>query len=58
MSQFLRPSLTTMRQNAPLMGARAAEELSRAVTEGRAYSPERIVIPGVLLAGETVKRLK
>ena len=57
LSQLLRPRLTTMRQDADLMGVRAAEELARAVSEGRAYLPARVVIPGELLPGQTVKRL-
>lgn len=57
LGQQLRPKLTTLRQEADLMGARAAEELARAVSEGKAYLPARVVIPGSLLPGETVRRL-
>ena len=57
LSQLLDPRLTTLHQDADLMGVRAAEELARAVTEGRAYIPGRVVIPGELLEGQTVKRL-
>ncbi len=57
LGQQLRPKLTTLRQQADLMGVRAAEELARAVSEGRTYLPGRIVIPGQLLPGETVRRL-
>lgn len=56
-SQMLRPRLTTMKQNAQLIGESAAEELARAVEEGRLYIPGRIVIPGTLLTGQTVKKL-
>ena len=56
-SQMLRPKLTTMRQDAEQMGELAAEELARAVEEGRSYIPGRHVVGGTLLPGETVKKL-
>lgn len=56
-SQLLRPSLTTLKQDAELMGMRAAEELARAVEEGKLYIPSRIVVPGILLPGGTVTKL-
>ncbi|MBO7253662.1 MAG: LacI family DNA-binding transcriptional regulator [Oscillospiraceae bacterium] len=56
-SQMLRPKLTTMKQDAEAMGILAAEELAKAVEEGRSYIPGRIVVPGILLTGETVKKL-
>ena len=54
---MLRPKLTTMRQDAEQMGELAAEELARAVEEGRSYIPGRHVVGGTLLPGETVKKL-
>ena len=54
--QMLRPKLTTMRQDAERMGELAAEELARAVEEGRSYIPGRHVVGGTLLPGETVKK--
>lgn len=57
-SQLLRPRLTTMMQDAELMGSRAAEELAKAVEEGKLYIPNRIVIPGKLLPGETVRKIR
>lgn len=57
-SQILRPRLTTLQQNAVLMGSSAAEELVRTVNEGKYYIPRRIVVPGKLLPGDTVKQLK
>lgn len=57
-SQFLRPRLTTLKQDALQMGIRAAEELVRAVEEGRSYIPERIMVPGKILPGNTVKDLR
>ena len=55
--QMLKPRLTTMRQDANTMGVLAAEELARAVEEGRGYIPTRRLVPAVLLAGDTVKDL-
>ncbi len=57
-SRILRPKLTTLHQDADLMGIRAAEELARAVEEGKFYIPDRIVVPGELLPGDTVKDLR
>lgn len=57
-SQILRPKLTTLHQDAELMGIRAAEELARAVEEGKLYIPDRIIVPGHLLPGSTVKEIK
>ena len=57
MSQFLRPRLTTLEQNAAQMGISAAEELARAVDEGKLYIPNRIVVPGKLLPGGTVRQI-
>lgn len=56
-TQMLRPRLTTMKQDAEQMGELAAQELARAVEEGRSYIPGRILVPGTLLPGETVKKL-
>lgn len=56
-SQLLRPKLTTLRQDADLMGVSAADELARAVEEGKLYIPGRILVPGSLLPGETVTKL-
>ncbi|MBQ7001418.1 MAG: LacI family DNA-binding transcriptional regulator [Oscillospiraceae bacterium] len=56
-SQMLRPRLTTLKQDAVRMGELAAEELARAVEEGRTYIPGRIVVPGELILGGTVKNL-
>lgn len=57
-SQLLRPKLTTLKQDARQMGICAAEELVRTVEEGIRYIPGRIVIPGKLLEGGTVKDLR
>lgn len=56
-SQMFRPRLTTLKQDAERMGESAAEELAKAVEEGRSYIPNRIVVPGTLLKGETIKDL-
>lgn len=56
-SQLFRPRLTTLKQDAEAMGESAAEELARCVEEGRLYIPRRIVIPGKVLTGGTVKEI-
>lgn len=56
-TQMYRPRLTTMKQDAQRMGELAAEELTRAVEEGRGYIPGRHVVPGKLLPGQTVQKL-
>lgn len=56
-SQILLPRLTTVKQNAELMGSSAAEELVRAVEQGKDYVPRQIIIPGKVLPGETVGRI-
>lgn len=56
-SQLLRPKLTTLQQDADLMGRSAAEELARAVEEGKLYIPNRIMVPGHVLTGGTVRKL-
>lgn len=57
MSQYLRPRLTTLKQDAKRMGELAAEELARTVEEGKYYIPNRIVVPGMVLTGDTVKKI-
>lgn len=55
--QAFRPRLTTLRQEAIQMGIAAAEELVRAVEEGKSYIPRTITVPGCVLSGATVKDL-
>ena len=55
--QAYHPRLTTLRQNAEAMGSCAAEELARAVEAGEHYDCRRVLIPGTLIEGETVRRL-
>lgn len=57
-SQLYRPKLTTLHQDAEAMGIRAAEELARAVEEGKLYIPGRIMIPGTVYTGGTVKKIQ
>lgn len=57
MCQFLRPRLTTLKQDAERMGQLAAEELAKAVEEGKYYIPNRLVVPGTVLPGSTVKKV-
>lgn len=57
LSQILLPRLTTLKQNADLMGSSAANELVQAVEQGKDYVPRQIIIPGKVLPGETVRRI-
>lgn len=57
-SRILRPKLTTVFQDAECIGTAAAEELAKAVEEGKVYIPGRIVIPGKLLPGSSVSQIK
>ena len=57
LSQLYRPRLTTLRQDAEAIGIRAAEELAKAVEEGKRYIPGRIIIPGTVCIGGTVKKI-
>lgn len=56
-SQMLLPRLTTVKQDANLMGVSAADELVRAVEQGRNCVPRQIIVPGKVLPGETVGRI-
>ena len=58
LSQILRPRLTTLYQDGEQMGTLAAEELARAVEEGKLYIPGRVVVPGKVLPGRTVREVK
>lgn len=55
--QAFRPRLTTIRQDAETMGARAAEELAAAIDKGESHTPRQLLIPGELLRGETIRHL-
>lgn len=50
-------SLTTVQQDTDAIGIAAAEELSRAVEEGRGYLPRTLVVPCSLVKGATVRKL-
>ena len=50
-------SLTTIQQDTEAIGIAAAEELARAVEEGRGYLPRTQVIPCSLITGATVRKI-
>lgn len=56
--QMLRPRLTTIHQDAELMGVKAAEELAKAAEEGKLYIPSQTTIPCRLLPGGTVGKIR
>lgn len=57
LSQAFSTKFTTLQQDADGLGTQAAEELARAVDEGKFYIPKRIVIPGKLIPGDTVRKI-
>ncbi len=57
LSQLLRPQLATYRQDAEAMGRAAVRELFSAIEKGASYEPHRVVVPGALLPGATVRDL-
>lgn len=50
-------SLTTVQQDTEAIGIAAANELARAVEEGRGYLPRTQVIPCSLITGATVRKI-
>jgi len=57
LSQVLRPKLTTLRQNAEALGSEAAQLLIEAIEAPKTYIPRRIVVPGNVQEGDTVRQL-
>lgn len=57
LGKVIRPPLTTVQQDTAAIGTAAAEELVRAIEEGRAYLPRTQVIPCALIPGGTVGRV-
>lgn len=56
-SQILRPQLVTYRQDAEAMGRAVVRELFAAIEQGTSYDPHKLIVPGSLLPGTTVKDL-
>lgn len=57
LSQVLRPRLTTLKQDSEQIGEQAATLLVNAIKSPKTYIPNRVVVPGVVWEGETVKQL-
>lgn len=55
--KVLRFPLTTIQQDTAAIGTAAADELIRAIEEGRGYIPRTEVIPSSLITGGTVKKI-
>ncbi len=58
LSQVLRPRLTTYKQDAEAMGREAARELVEIIERPKEWVPRQIMIPGKLLAGDTVRAIE
>lgn len=56
-SQVMTPSITTIRQDTEKMGQAAARKLIELIDHPRTALEEVIVIPGMLLPGESVKQI-
>ncbi|WP_277669027.1 LacI family DNA-binding transcriptional regulator [Caproiciproducens galactitolivorans] len=57
LSQILSPRLTTLKQDTSALGRAAAEQLVNQIERPRTTLPERIIIPGKLLEGRSVRQL-
>ena len=58
LSQVLRPSLCTYKQNTEDLGKEAAQHLVDAVSNNKTYIPKQIWIEGELLAGNSIKKIE
>ena len=57
LSELLRPTLATYRQDAEAMGRAAVHELFSAIEEGSSYTPRKIVVSGAVQPGASVRDL-
>lgn len=57
LGKVIRPRLTTVQQDTASIGIAVADELVRAIEEGRGHLPQTIVIPSSLVPGGTVKKI-
>ena len=57
LSELLRPTLATYRQDADAMGRAAVHELFSAIEEGSSYTPRKIVVSGAVQPGASVRDL-
>ena len=57
LARVLEPRLTTLHQDTLTIGRKAAEELIRQVEEPKLTIAEKIVVPGELICGSSVKEL-
>ncbi len=57
LARYMRPELTTYRQDAEGIGRVAVQELFSAIDGGETYTPKKIVVPGALVPGATVANI-
>ncbi|MDD3920438.1 MAG: LacI family DNA-binding transcriptional regulator [Eubacteriales bacterium] len=57
LSRVMRPHLTTLVQNAPMLGTEAARMIVEAIETPRKYVPRRVVVPGSVQEGQTVRKI-
>ena len=56
-SQIVSPKITTLRQNTERLGKEAARKLIELIEHPKTALLDRIIVPGVLLPGESVRQL-
>ena len=56
-SRFLSPKLTTLRQDSKTIGVRAADSLISLIESPKTTLIEKIVVPGELVEGESVRNM-
>jgi LacI family transcriptional regulator len=57
LSQVLRPRLTTLKQDAERLGQEAAKLLVEEIVSPKTFIPRKVVVPGYVQEGETVRTL-
>ncbi|WFA10025.1 LacI family DNA-binding transcriptional regulator [Tissierella sp. Yu-01] len=58
LSQVLRPTLSTYKQNTEALGKEAAINLVNAIVDKKTYIPKQIWIEGKLLVGNSIKKIE
>ncbi len=58
LSQVIRPKLTTYSQDAEMIGSESGRKLVELIEQGRGAIAEQIMVPGRLIEGSSVKKLK
>lgn len=57
MSRLLRPRITTLHQDSETLGTKAVELLVEAIEEPKTWTPQRVVVPGQVQKGNSVREV-